>query len=499
MKRKRRRFEEIISSLERKMEEPLERFLKREYVERKRSVRDISKQWGEYRDIVEKCLIHFHIEERVRGWTISRIKEAYLTAKARLGRTFTKKEFAELGYENAAAAINRGCCGKNVKTWDDFVASMGDVPPYRPLLWSAALINSRYDVLKKARGRAPTLEEFENEGYHTALKLIKKGCFGEEVKTYVDYVKFRGDKPLYERNKHTKNKIDEAYDNEKKRLGRVPTQGEFVEATGKGAVAAIIKGVCGSSIKNYCDYVFSRGDIPKIIKWNLDRMNRVYDIRKKALGRVPRYNECKELHGAISALYKGGIVISGVSGYRDYLKFRGDTLPDIRILWTQDKFNSSYDELKQKLGRVPRSTDFIDAGYGAALHSLRNGLFGDSIKIYTDYLQMRGEKMNRIGDDVADSEVIAYIKLNHCGETITKLARSADSSWYRAALRRELLDTLVDERVLLRTRTKSYRSRLHKREREQLELLAEGYVGIDNDTETSSHESHGGESSYNPS
>jgi len=119
----------------------------------------------------------------------------------------------------------------------------------------------------------------------------------------------------------TPERIDEAFDNYKKELGRSPTHKEFMKKFG-GAENAIFRGRYNEKICSWRDYLIHRGQKPTYEKWTPERIDEAFDNYKKELGRIPSSSEFKKRYdGAMRSIIKRRYN-PNISSWKEYIKFR---------------------------------------------------------------------------------------------------------------------------------------------------------------------------------
>ena len=187
----------------------------------------------------------------------------------------------------------------------------------------------------------------------------------------------------------TPEEVDRVFDEMKERLGRVPMQKEFPG----GALRAITRGRYDENVRNWNEYLMYRGEElnRKRGYWIPERIDRAYDELNEKLGRVPTYDEFP--HGALEIIEKGRYD-SEIKTWNQYLEHKGAELNHEHGKWTPEEVDRVFDEMKERLGRVPTMREFGDKFLGAVKVILRNR-YDPEISTWNQYLDHRGEKINK--------------------------------------------------------------------------------------------------------
>lgn len=373
---------------------------------------------------------------------------------AKLGRVPTSTEF-EKESSRAMGAITSGKYDPNIKGYKDYVKARGFEPISKnrsPGYWKKQTVDAAFDEQTSELKRTPTSKEFGKK-HKGALAAITDGRYSDDIRNYTDYLNARetsGKKYLppgfwtpdksqqafnimYERfgrvptreeldraypgaSQHidrkefpaarhnqqpkgywTNEKVDEAFFGLKEKRGRVPFMTEFRKVHG-GAVTFIESGRYADNIKNYDDYLKSKGleidfkRTPHRYWRSPENIDNAFDDQMTRLGRIPTSIEFgKAAKGALAAIADGGYK-KDVRCYTDYLRHRG-LQPNQNIYrrghWTRDKIDAAHDEHTTRLGRVPTWKEF-EKEYHGAITVILNGEYATSVKTYTDYLRFRG-------------------------------------------------------------------------------------------------------------
>lgn len=140
--------------------------------------------------------------------------------------------------------------------------------------WSnPANINDAFNKLREKFGRSPTSVEI-GEKYGTGLiNAIYDGRYSDTIKNWKEYVIFM--EGTVRNDWSNPSNIDEAFDQLKSELGRVPKYDEIIDRYG-GIMNAISKGKYLPEIKTYNQYLIHRGEK---VKTNSEKIKTPQDLK----------------------------------------------------------------------------------------------------------------------------------------------------------------------------------------------------------------------------
>ena len=194
--------------------------------------------------------------------------------------------------------------------------------------------------------------------------------------------------------------VDRVFDELKEKLGKVPTGKEFTKAYG-GAINSLFRGNYHPGIRTWTDYLIHRGEKGHITRWTPEKIDKVFDELREELGRVPGSADFTKKHSAAMKVIRERRYNPNIGSWNAYLEHRKEEQYNERGKWTPEEIDRAYDELKEKLGRVPKSTEFRKLNSGA-LRSIDKGGYNSDIGSWNEYLEHRGEKPHRPRKDRLD-------------------------------------------------------------------------------------------------
>ncbi len=205
----------------------------------------------------------------------------------------------------------------------------------------------------------------------------------------------------------TNEDVDRAFDEMKRELGRTPTRNEFRKKYG-GANHFLLSGKyiihddSDRKIIAWDQYLEHRGTDPSDISHTPEKTDQAFDELMAKLGRVPtRIAFEKEYSGKLHYITSGGYN-QKITTWNQYLEHRRVNLNNTPL--TNEKIDKAFDELMAKLGRVPKTKEFMKI-YGGVLGYLRSGKYDPEIRTWRQYAEHRTlshEKVDKEFDDMTN-------------------------------------------------------------------------------------------------
>ncbi|MBS3089543.1 hypothetical protein J4461_01525 [Candidatus Pacearchaeota archaeon] len=185
-------------------------------------------------------------------------------------------------------------------------------------------IDKAFSQLCKKIKRIPTAREFASE-YCGAMASLAKGRYYKIITTYNQYLLSHGKNVTRDSNKYNSPaKINGAFDELEKEIGKVPTAREIEESCG-GLLVSLRKGRYHPEIKTYNDYLKHRGKLVlhDIGRWSSpNKIDEAFDRLEESLGRTPRRKDFViKYAGALSAIVQGRYN-KNIHYWNEYLMFR---------------------------------------------------------------------------------------------------------------------------------------------------------------------------------
>ncbi|HHT9116720.1 MAG TPA: hypothetical protein ACFYEL_09650, partial [Candidatus Wunengus californicus] len=192
-------------------------------------------------------------------------------------------------------------------------------------------------------------------------------------------------------------KVDEAFDEMKDGLGRMPYQKEFPS----GALTCIKQGRYKKEVRTWGRYLEHRNSKPAngryvedrrigpTVSWTNGMLDQAFDDMIDKLGRTPNYKEFEKKHPGAMSFIRGGKYDKKISKWNQYVEHR-NSKPNTTS-WDSERMDKAFDEMKTELGRTPTVTEF-SRKYGGALDNIYDGRYNQNIRTWVQYLEHRGIK-----------------------------------------------------------------------------------------------------------
>lgn len=317
-------------------------------------------------------------------WNPQRVDEAFDLVVKEIGGIPTAAVIRKrLG--GVLDTICTGRYGHGITKYSEYIQHRGLAAPE----WTPKRVNEAFDALRSELGQVPTQSEFLARYRAVAIAPIRAQEFGEDVKTYNDYVRYRGHQPRRVRNLWTPQKIDNAFDELRAEKGRVPSHGEFAERFGS-ALGAIVDGRYRLDIKNYSAYVRHRGLEPlsdKKREWKRENIEAAFRKITADMGRQPSVGEFRErFPGAMKAIFRGSYDPQ-IKKWSGFVKAMGGTSSFTD--WTPEFIEREFERISEELGRTPTSTEFEEKTNGG-FQAIRRGEYRPNITTFNQFLEAKG-------------------------------------------------------------------------------------------------------------
>lgn len=242
--------------------------------------------------------------------------------------------------------------------------------------WSVESVDAEFDRLKEELNRVPSYDEFRRET-RGAINHIRRGKYNPKIRTFRDYISHRGFEMTTRR--WSGESIDEAFDQQTRRLGRIPTYSEFLDENG-GAIHFISRGLYKRGIKSYAGYLRHRGVGREAVA---ERVDAAFDALRKSLSHIPAK---KDVLGWILETIQSGKYDADIRTYKAYLRHRGFTV--------ETRVDEAFDSLIKRLGRIPTVSE-LKVRNSWMLHAIESGSYSPELRTYNGYLGHRGFQPNR--------------------------------------------------------------------------------------------------------
>ncbi len=340
-------------------------------------------------------------------WTPESINSQFDALCSQLGRLPTHTELVALN-GGLRAAIGTGHYRPDVRNYSSYIAaraaetdsSIGNSSLFHDYLssqtkWTPPLIDKTVDDYIKELGRPPTSEELQTSapGAHNA---IVRGVYNPTIKRYSAYLERRG-LIVNHTNLWDPYKVDEAFDNQVRQLGRTPTVLEF-KGKNRGALNFIRKGRYNAALRSYSGYLRHREIFVRKEHgfWKLETIDAAFEKKRDEIGRTPTITEFESGNRGATAVIRSGKYSPDVHSWGDFLKKRGLSPKYVSGKWKPEVVDAAFDAQMKSLGRVPKATEFGKKHRGALAVIVR-GRYRTDINSFQTYIQFRGFATKRRG------------------------------------------------------------------------------------------------------
>ncbi len=276
-------------------------------------------------------------------WNKKTITEAFYKCKKQLGRVPTYEEFDK--GNGTCSAICRGSYSPNIRTYNGFLADIGEDANNERNIWNKDTILGAYFELNEKLGRNPTSVEFTKR-YSGASDAITGGRYDPKITTWNGFLIDIKQPVTRDRKKWNKESVKNAFFSLKEKLGRAPAQREFMRWR-SGAIYAINNGRYDPKVSCWNEFL---QDIKEEVthemgKWHRATIIDAFYTLKKKLGRAPKAFE-------FSRAYSGGYHAITNKQYDPSITQWNDFLADIGEKINGRKNNSNITNLLEEIALV---------------------------------------------------------------------------------------------------------------------------------------------------
>jgi len=333
----------LMKAIEKKTQEDLGTYLRREYVEKGKSASDISSELGIKTQVtIFKFLRFYGLELHRKKWSPKQIDEAFDDLKQELGRNPTSSEFIRRR-NGAHQAIVDGRYNTQVTNWRRYL-KYRNLNSYRNIYdWSISTIDEAFDEIVRKLGRTPKRKEFRLQ-YPGSVSFIVGGRYNSDINSWGLYLNYR----LVGLNRKiwSHKEVDKAFNKLKKKLKRIPRAKEFSKEYGR-AYTFIRDGQYDPNITNWEQYLEHKGVNPIRKKWTPKKIDETFDSMLKDLERVPRAKEFSKEYGRAYLIIIKGKYDQKITRWSEYLAHRGFVPEKFDHFKFFQEFLETHDEAQQ--------------------------------------------------------------------------------------------------------------------------------------------------------
>ncbi len=179
--------------------------------------------------------------------------------RKKLGKIPTRREMAK-EFSGSLKKISCGDYLSEIHRWNQYLEHRKlKINMKHESINKERVLKVFYD-LKFEEKRIPPANKFKKEA-GGIYDYILKGKFDPSVKSYREFLIKIGETPLREEWIFQKEKIDKLFEEERKKLGKIPTHREFAKKC-RGAYEAIRNGRYSYKVRGWNDYLASKGIYP---------------------------------------------------------------------------------------------------------------------------------------------------------------------------------------------------------------------------------------------